>query len=368
MNTTLATLLTILLMTTAGQSPDEGAPSTADHLEATRQSEQQPDRESRRREWRERREQMRNATPEERVQMRLDRMVNMTARLYELDDSQTEQVRAEIVRMQAEREAAMGPDAAEYNRLRSEMAEYWARQDRTPAGAIDESGESRRERWRNLRDDPEFRRIRDGLRAIEEKYPFDFDTAARRVEALLPVEQAEKGRERREQQRNGWRVRRDDEAGRDGQRRRRFEERQQRRETRSQQTIDPRLRSDVPAAAVEQPALEQAAAAPQAVQPAPAPRALHPWEEYVRRFISQHELTAAQTTSAMAIFRDVRTRAAQIEAAQADHRTQAAQIPDVTARQNRLKELDAPIEQLFTELKQRLDGLLTAAQRQKAGI
>lgn len=360
--TPLATLLSFSLLVFTGQAADTSTPTATEQV----QNAERPGRELRRGDWRERRERARSASPEERAQMRLEGMVRMTSRLYELDDAQTDRVREEILRMQTERELAMGADAVEYQNLREQMAEFWSRQDQGAETDEARADENRRERWRGLRDDPEFQKIREGLRSIEEKYPFDFEAAARRVEAILPAEQAARGRERREERLANWRDRRERREGENnGEERRRGERRMERRRGQTAASGDAVTAPDAARQSITPQVLRQPVAP---VQPPPAaPRPLHPWETHVRQFIAQHELTEAQTTSAMAILRDVQNRAAQIESAQSDHRAEAAKIPDPTARQKRMVELNAPVDQLFIELKQRLDGLLTAAQRQKVG-
>src|SRR5207244_11689426 len=69
---------------------------------------QQQDDEARRREWRDRMDRMRNASPEARDQMRADGYVRMLTRTYELTDEQQKQVREEVVRSEKEYREALG--------------------------------------------------------------------------------------------------------------------------------------------------------------------------------------------------------------------------------------------------------------------
>lgn len=94
-------------------------------------------------------------------------------------------------------------------------------------------------------------------------------------------------------------------------------------------------------------------------------RPLNEWEQYVRDFITDYDLTEAQRNAALSILREMTGRAVQIANAHRNRMAEAEKIPDRRRRAERLKELNAPIDRLFHDLKLRLDGLLTAAQRSK---
>ncbi|HWL93201.1 MAG TPA: hypothetical protein VNT79_06675, partial [Phycisphaerae bacterium] len=134
---------------------------------------------------RDRWERFRNATPEERERMRADRLVEMAGRTYELTDEQRTLVKGEIEKMGEERKALMGADYDRYQQLREQMFSYW--RDRSA-----NEGEGRPD-WRAMRNNPEFQKLREELRSLEQKYPLDWDASMRRVESLLPPEQAAKG-------------------------------------------------------------------------------------------------------------------------------------------------------------------------------
>lgn len=316
-------------------------------------------REARRNERRQRWERYNNATPVERSQMRVDRMVDMTSRMYELDEVQKVMVRQEIMQVQAERRAAMGPDADELDKLREQMTEFW----RTQRDAESAEGASRsgRDRARALRNNPEFRQLREKMRAIENKYPMDWEAAAQRVEALLPPEQAERGRARRAERESRWRDRR----GGEGRRGNRSERRAGQNEgsvvagdSVNQNRSDQDARVAARAAGAEAPVVESS-------KPAP----VHPWEVYTHEFIKRHQLAPTQANAALAILQDSRQRGARIEASIAAELAEAEKIADSVGRQKRLAELRAPIDRLFDDLKGRLSGLLTAEQRKnEAGL
>lgn len=305
------------------------------------------DREARRERRRERWERIRNATPAERAEMRIDRMVDRATRTYDLDEMQRVMVKQEMLRIQAERRAAMGADAEEYDRLRERVFDFWS-QRREPGPENDQNRDGRRRR-RELRDNPEFRQLRDQMREFEEKYPMDWDAAAERIESLLPPEQVERGRHRRQEfeNRRRDRGRREDRGGR--------------RATLQAENAPAQTAPEAAQAVPAKPPTPQSDARPNS-------KAEHPWEGYTRQFIARHELTEAQTTAAYAILQDIRARAAQMETALADRLQEAARIRDSVSRQNRITELRAPIEDLFSVLKARLDGLLTTAQRQRVGL
>src|SRR5207302_10362277 len=86
---------------------------------------QQQDDEARRREWRDRMDRMRNASPEARDQMRADGYVRMLTRTYELTDEQQRQVREEVVRSQKEYRESLGDDGKKLDEFREEMGRYW---------------------------------------------------------------------------------------------------------------------------------------------------------------------------------------------------------------------------------------------------
>ena len=305
--------------------------------------------------------------------MRNERMLQMTARNYDLDEAQTEQVRAEMNKMREERKALMGLDYDRMEQLREQMFEYWRR----PRSGDRGDGDGRD--FQQMRDNPEFQRIREEMRELEQKYPFDIEASIRRIEALLPPEQAAKGRERFESRRMQW------------------QDRRQQREGDAQATLMDALRSSERAMAegnndrarelLDEAArqvdsgrlsdemrqqLKRSVEETRTRLGVDAPKvevaAEHPWEKHVREYVGRHGFSTTQQSAAASILKDVRSRAAQIEVANASKLAAAKEISDSKEREARLKELNAPIEKLFQELNIRLDGLLTAEQRRKAGI
>ena len=325
------------------------------------------------REWRQR---YSGATPEEQEELRLERWTDMTARMYELDEQQREQVHQEIAAISKERREVMGDDAQEYDRIRREMFDLRVKDIDQEEG----DRESRRQRWRELRESPEFRELSEKLEVLQEKYPLDMEASIQRIEKLLPEDQVAKGRAQRER----WQARREERRARgDGPPQRM--DREARRERRAKATREPATKPAEPApprdAAAEALAKEAAKQAAEAEKAAAEARRLaeaeaarieaarkkplHPWEKYVRDFSARYELTQQQDNSAMSVLKDVRTQAQRIEQTNAPKIAEAEKIKDAIARAKRLAELNAPIDHLFEQLKARLDSLLTAPQRAK---
>lgn len=278
-------------------------------------------------------ERFQNGTPLERQQLRLDQMVQQATRLYDLDDAQKEVVRSQIEMMQAERKAKMGAEAEEYDQLRAKMFDHWR-------SARENAGERVRDPkyWEEVRLDPQMQETRKRVRELEAKYPFNFDEQLQRIETLLPADQVAKGRER-------WaaRERRGDEGG--GREMRRRTERER------------RSRGDQVARG------ERAPATVAPGNPLPPPKIApppHPWEVHTRRFIEQYQLTEAQSAAAMGVLKDMRQRADQVEQLTA---SRVAAVADAAGKKKLEDESKQQVETLFGELKQRLESLLTAAQR-----
>ena len=105
-------------------------------------------------------------------------------------------------------------------------------------------------------------------------------------------------------------------------------------------------------------------AVPAPIVPSAPP--LTEWEQYVRDFIVQHELSESQTHSALGILDELQGRAKEVQARQASKRQKAESIKDRKVRASKLAEIDRPVDRLFLNLKTRLDQLLTAQQRAAA--
>lgn len=267
------------------------------------------------------------AGPDQRRDMRVNGIVRMLERTYDLDPAQTQTVTDEVRKMQREYYASLGDDAAELDKLETKMHDFWTKQSAT----------SRPARGRRLMRDPEFRSISHRLWEIRLNHPFDFEQAVARVEALLPADQVAKGRERREQFR-----RRMDDFRRD---------RAQTPNRRRRDADTPRP----PAAQTE----TNAKPAPIIEQPK------HPWEVYANEFATRHPLTAVQQAAARSIVKDLIARDTAYQASHAAELAAVARAEPGPDRDTQRKQHEAPTQDMFNELKSRLDDLLTTDQRKE---
>jgi hypothetical protein len=256
--------------------------------------------------WQQRWREIRDATPEQRREMRLDWMVSMLTRTYELSEEQQTAARQELRQLTEQYREDLGPKAADMDQVRDQMRAYWIKRM--------EAREAGRELPRPS-EDPEFQELRGKFRDLMRDNPFDWPTALQRVERMLPPEQAAKGRRNREE----WLSRQD-------------------------QTLD---------AWRERTLAEQEGQPPDAGQ----------FEKYTRDFISRYALDGAQTRAAQTILSDLVERERLLRRTQAEVREEVGSLPDAAARAERAKALDEPLVELFQELKRRLDSLLTEKQR-----
>jgi len=319
----LIVVLASLVLPTVTQAQ---APPSRTEEPAPSREDRRPD-EDRRQQWRERREKMASATAEERREMRLDWRVSVLTRTYELSEKQQGEVRAELRRMNDERRESVGPDAEKLDRVREEMREYW----RKRMAGDDNEG---RRAWRSMMDDEEFTKLRDQMRSLRERTSFDWQENNERIEKLLPSEQVEAGRKRREEMISRWTERRESPEGRsrwgDGAPRGERGERWRQREARVTPPVDS-------------------------------------WDEFTRNFIEKYKFDSAQSSTAGAILKDVKGQATTLQRKQQDARTTLETVEDRAEKARQAAELDEPINDLFTELKTRLERLVTERQRRQAG-
>ncbi len=298
-----------------------------------------------------------NATPEQRRDMRLQRLVGMLARTYDLDDSQKQAVAAEAKKMQVEYYEKLGPAAAEMDQLEGDMAKYWA--ERRPggrgrgqrprggppgAGAMGPGGMGMGGPGR----DPEFAKPRDRLRELRQAHPFDIEAAFKRIETILPADKVAIGQQRRaewQQQMQNWREGRDARRGADG-------------------GQGPRRRERPPTAAgPEAGGGDAPLGGPTEATVARSAAPEHAWEAFARKFAAQHELTAPQLAASRSIVKEMIGRETAYRASKKADFAEAEKIASPGERAARVKQLEQPVEEMFGELKTRLDELLTAEQR-----
>jgi len=314
-------------------------------------------------------EQMRNATPQQRQQMRIDGWMGMVTRTYDLKENQKDNVREELARIVQERTEEMGEDGEKLSQLRQKMGDFW------------QDWRARREAGKaatgNPMEDPRFRQLRDRMGELMEQHPFNWRQSIERIESLLPKEQVEMGRKRRsewmqrmEQMRtarenNGQQTNSPAQASRFAQMRERMQTWRARNEQAhpgiGSEAGDGRSSND--GSTQRRPSSENL---PPKQPPAPPQ---HPWDIYTNHFIKDYRLDAGQVESAAAILQDLKTREAKIRQRQTSerlrlHSLDSTKDSDIDAT-SALKKLNQPINVLFEELKKRLDALLTTEQRER---
>lgn len=218
------------------------------------------------------------------------------------------------------------------------------------------------------------------METLREQSPLmNRDAVTAEVEKLLPPEQVEKGRARREAERQEWDRRREE-------MRRQWEERRQQQGDQPFPGDEGRMRffrdrgdrgrrdgQPQGQEGQEQPQGEgqeqQGQWAPldglQVVQPL-VEDPLGPWDRYVRDFSRRYRLDDSQRATAQSILREMHERREVYEQA---HREdyEAARSLEGQDQQKQLAQLNQPIEFLFSQLKSRLERIPTTEQRRAAG-
>jgi hypothetical protein len=106
---------------------------------------------------------------------------------------------------------------------------------------------------------------------------------------------------------------------------------------------------------------------PLSAMPAPPAPPLDEWEKYVVSVSQKYGFDAGQNQRAEAILSDLRKRAYQYQLSRSEEYARAHLLTDANARSESMRRLNAPLDALFAELKQRLESLPTMAQKQKGG-
>ncbi|HKQ47368.1 MAG TPA: hypothetical protein VJZ71_04785 [Phycisphaerae bacterium] len=100
--------------------------------------------------------------------------------------------------------------------------------------------------------------------------------------------------------------------------------------------------------------------------PPPAPP-LDDWEKHVVSVAQKYGFDSGQNMRAMSILGDLKKRAYHYQLSRSEEYARAQIMTDAKARGDALKHLNAPLDALFAELKQRLESLPTMSQKQRAG-
>ncbi len=217
---------------------------------------------------------------------------------YELTNEQREAVRARLEQLKAQQRQYGKLHLEEFQTLREEMGELWRKQ---------RAGEDTNEQRMG--------EIHDRMRTIWHDSPLmNYERATEVIESLLPAEQVEKGRQRREQRRAEWESRRAEWRVRRGDR-------------------------------------------------GPGGFAgREPWDRYVEDFTRRYQLDESQQATAQSALRTLKQQRDAYRESQKQNFETLHQIEDPEVRRQRYRELNAPIESMFSELRQRLMKLPTSAQ------
>ncbi len=249
------------------------------------------------------RRQMARMSPEERKKKEEDRMVQILAGTYKLTAEQQQQIRSEVEKINEDYRKEMGPTLREMEKVEHEMGRMY----QDWLNKQQATGKPQPKPW----EDPKFITLQDRLRVLKQSNQLDWSKTLERIEKMLPAPQVELAHAQRQE----W-IRR----------------------------------------------LKQANASPSVSETA----GISSWEEYAKRFSTQYAFDAGQQNAVRAVLKDVQDRAQPIRRAR-EGVLQSLQTGTLTEGQTQqLTALNDQIESLFTELKNRLEGLVTAQQRQKA--
>ncbi|MGQ9649535.1 MAG: hypothetical protein ACUVXJ_05465 [Phycisphaerae bacterium] len=313
----------------------------------------------------------RTFTPEDRERFyneMVNRYVERLSDTYELSDDQQTQVRSRLEELRGKQRTYFEQHQKEFDDIRTQMEQ------------LRESGAGF--------GSPQARELFQKMEALREQSPLmNRDTVTAEVEKLLPSEQVEKGRARREAERQEWDRRREE-------MRRRWEERRQQEGDQPQTDNEGRMpffrdrgdrrRRDRGEEGQEQPAEGQQSQEQQGTEgqdqqqgqwsqidgrpvlQLPVEDPLGPWDRYVRDFARRYRLDESQRATAQSILREMHERREVYEQA---HREdyEAARSLQGQEREKRLAQLNQPIEFLFSQLKGRLERIPTTEQRRAAG-
>ncbi|MCK6455682.1 MAG: hypothetical protein L6Q92_04030 [Phycisphaerae bacterium] len=99
-------------------------------------------------------------------------------------------------------------------------------------------------------------------------------------------------------------------------------------------------------------------------QPAPPP---DEWAKLVDSMAQKYKFEPPQATKAQAILKELRQRAEQYRQSHVEDYERLARISDANERKAEERRLNEPLDELFAELKERIEQLPTASQREAAG-
>ncbi len=109
--------------------------------------------------------------------------------------------------------------------------------------------------------------------------------------------------------------------------------------------------------------LRPATAEPAVSMSAPTDEPNDAWGRYVEHFIATYELDAPQQSQALSILKELRGRAREYRSSHKAEYEAASSSVDKKKRQQQIQTLDAPVDEMFQELKDRLAVIPTETQK-----
>lgn len=319
-------------------------------------------------------------TPEQREEFynrMAERQLERVTRLYELNDSQKVQMQARMEQLKEEQRQYTEPRLQEFETIRSEMRNLW-----------------QQSRQNGQFDGQRMRELGQQMRTMMEGAPLlNMDRVADEAERILPPEQVEQGRARRQTESVEFQRRREE-------MRQRFEQRRQEQET--QPPAEQPENQETPNTGDGQPSNEgresrrergrrfrqsEGQDQPGGEQPREQGEgrrgdregregregeardydpeaALGPWERYVRQYIRRYRLDPSQQATAMSILRGIQEQRTVYETAHRADYEIAQKLESTDQKKQELARLNSRVERLFVDLKTQLDRIPTVAQRE----
>lgn len=280
----------------------------------------------------------------------VDRYLQYYSRMYKLDEKQKAQFRQTLEDLAEQQSAFIRDWEPKFIQLQEKVR---SAQEQAKSTEVSKDVQE------------ELRRALENMRA---EMPLNDDKIRITLEAMLPAEQVEAGRERLEDHRNRQKQ----------QTTARDERRIMERDAlggmyRVEAPAKPKVaRSEGAKLAPAPPARET----PKPVEATPQPRrpsgdlqtkVLSPWEEYGERFIAHFRLDPAQQEAVRQIVKDLMDRRADYDAKHAADYQALENMTDPKRRAEEQAALDRPINEMFEELPKRLNDIPTTAQLENCG-
>ncbi len=281
---------------------------------------------------------------DEQLDRTIDQYIPWLTQMYELTPDQQRVIRQRLIELKQEHIQYGETAAAEMTSLQQELKFY-----------IEKARKGEPIDKEMVKD------LQGRLVGLMEKAPFNFNNVIVQAEHYLPVEQVQAGRQRQ----RDLRERMAESSGRSG--------RMPPTIPREYEPLKPYLDLETPrGGSAGLPPIErkEPMKGPE-VAPATAPATvemipLDAWGTYVEDFITRYQLDAKQAQQSRLILSELRKRADEYRMAHKPDYAAAEQIAQVADRNKEIARLDKPVQDIFLELKDRLDRIPSEAQRKLA--